>query len=373
MERSHSEAKPRSRAYSRRWLLNSTAAAAITAFFASRSQSVAAEIPVKKATERAQFAEPQSIGRRSKEEVFFVTDRNETGSINVEQQFGTERGPLAVGVATVAITRGLSRPIMPPKVKSTRSISRSALFPIFRSKPERPRDALLYVPGFNNSFAHAVATAAQLKADIETPAGVFAFSWPSQESFWSYGRDEVEVAWASQHLTALMLDLLRSADVAQLQIICHSLGTRAVVSSLKAIHTSPHSAHLKDIKDIVLVAADIDQDTMDADFLPVLKAHGMTATLYASQKDWAMSVADFWRGGRNRVGSLDGRVYLREGVDTIDVTAVDSSPWGHSAVFESRRIASDLHYALNHRLRADQRHGLRPVHLAQGVIWQMLP
>jgi len=50
-------------------------------------------------------------------------------------------------------------------------------------------------------------------------------------------QDTAEVEWSASYLHDLILDLLTAPEVAHVQIIVHSIGTRAVVKALR-LYTS---------------------------------------------------------------------------------------------------------------------------------------
>jgi hypothetical protein len=55
-----------------------------------------------------------------------------------------------------------------------------------------------------------------------------------------------------------------------------------------------------------------------------------------------MRISEFWNG-RPRVGGAWSTIYLNPHVDTIDVSEIDETTLGHSTIFQSIRLANDMH------------------------------
>jgi len=125
------------------------------------------------------------------------------------------------------------------------------------------------------------------------------------------------------------------------------------------------------IRDVVFAAPDIDCGIMDLNYLPIVRSTTINTTIYVSNPDWALRIADFL-SFRPRVGSLQHSIYIREGIVTIDISNVDNTASGHSALFQAPAVTSDLHYLLNLRIPLDSRHGLEKRQILLGTYWQMV-
>jgi esterase/lipase superfamily enzyme len=213
--------------------------------------------------------------------------------------------------------------------------------------------------------------AAQLMADIGNKGIMIPFAWTSKNSFFGYPADRQEIEVSLPHIRAVLVSLLQSQDIKGVQIIAHSLGVWSVVKVLKSIcDNSEYRPLLTRIKEVILSVPDVDQDMMDTDFMPVLHAAKLSTTMYVSDRDVAMSISEFVNGSP-RVGSIRKNIYLRPGIVTIDVSAVDQSAWGHAALFETPQVATDLFYMLRQGIPVHLRHGLSRVRTASGVYWRM--
>ena len=69
-------------------------------------------------------------------------------------------------------------------------------------------------------------------------------------------------------------------------------------------------------------------------------------TLYASTHDEALLASQFIHRGPRAGDAGDGLIVV-SGVDTIDVTPIDTSLWGHSYYGSSDPVLHDLHLLLS--------------------------
>src|SRR5262249_42734305 len=105
----------------------------------------------------------------------------------------------------------------------------------YRAVANRPGDVLLFVHGFNVSFADAMRRTAQLAYDLEWRGPALSFSWPSGDSatLTSYAGAEATVDW-SKYNFARFLDQLAAAlpEGRPVHAIAHSLGNRLLARAL---------------------------------------------------------------------------------------------------------------------------------------------
>jgi esterase/lipase superfamily enzyme len=349
----------------RRMLLTGTAGAAL-----SGGVAVAEELPA--------TAESTTVGRASfpvrqvDETIFFVTNRPATGDTDMSNQFGVGHADVSTGCLKVAVTEDRQwRSSRPSRVRSLRRMSFKEMTAVANRKLPR-RGAILFAPGYNNSFNEMAITAATLKRDIQTASSIFTVAWNSQGSLLGYSRDTNETWFTEQMIRNLLVELFHSAEFTTVQIIGHSLGARAVVGAINNISKSPNAKFLHKLSRIVLAAPDVDVAVMNADFIPVAERYGFNTALYVSNKDFMMRISEFWNG-QPRVGGAWGPIYINPRVDTIDISEVDSNFPGHSTMFESSRVANDIYYFLEKGHRPRSRFELHPLSTQSGTYWRMRP
>ena len=324
-----------------------------------------------------QAHEPVTVGEapgkpvdRVKQTVFFCTNRMPTGAVDRRRQFGTERAGVTYGCAKVLVAADRRwRAVVSSEPETVKILSRAETMSAIKRRGAGRR-AIVALHGYNNSFDEWLCTGSELVQDLQTDAHVFLVSWSSQEYALGYSRDVNEIEWAYDMVVALLIDLLSNPDIASVEIIAHSVGSRAAVAALKAIFASAKRALLRRVSGVVLAAADIETQVADRDLLPIRDAYRTNTTVYASDKDLMMRISEYWNG-RPRVGSISQSIYVRPGITTIDVSAVDQTLIGHSTLFLSDRLANDLHYLVEARLSVERRFHVRPVTIAAGTYWVM--
>lgn len=242
-----------------------------------------------------------------------------------------------------------------------------------RTSRGRRAQVLLYVHGYNNTFDFAIRNTAQLAADLdlvgcsgEDRGVAIAYSWPAQNTLLSYLADEENAEWTQQRLAPFVQALGRICreEGAELTLIAHSMGARALVRSLadlaNACQQQGRTAPLAD--HVVLLAPDIGKGLFDQyveRFLPLI--HHLT--IYVSSEDRALGLSSLLHGGHGRLGLIESTVlaaleitglhredhrelgYVAEQqgrgkVDMIDVSGSVAGQFGHS--YEDPAFIADL-------------------------------
>jgi esterase/lipase superfamily enzyme len=177
------------------------------------------------------------------------------------------------------------------------------------------RQVLVYVHGFNNGFDETIRKTAQLSTDLglvdangKARGVALAYSWPTMGGIFSYVADEENAEWTQQRLVPFLRAVSRicRSENADLCIIAHSMGARAVVRSLAELSQQPNqSGSLAD--HVILLAPDIGKGLFEQyveRFLPRI-GH---MTIYVSSRDRALALSTFLHGGRHRLGLFGSTV-----------------------------------------------------------------
>ncbi|TIM94477.1 MAG: alpha/beta hydrolase, partial [Mesorhizobium sp.] len=185
------------------------------------------------------------------------------------------------------------------------------------SKGASPPTILIH--GYNNNFETAVLWAAQIGFDLGLERGVSLFSWPSKGTLKGYAADEATVEASKYVLVEYLLSYLRNARGVGVNVIAHSMGCRCLVGALEIIgYQQPDK--LNGINQIILAAADVDQDVMKNVGPYVILNSGRT-TSYVCGGDVALS-ASGWLHDYARVGLLPP-IFLFDKIDTVEVERTD--------------------------------------------------
>jgi esterase/lipase superfamily enzyme len=234
------------------------------------------------------------------------------------------------------------------------------------------REVLLFVHGFNETFATAAYTAADLCHFLGREPVCAFFTWPASSSgnfLTSYTTTTESAEFAVEHLKKTIRMLGTTPGVERVQILAHSRGTaltlRALAAlALEAIVAGKDPTKLYKIDNLVLFSPDIDVDVAgqqitglvsDPD-LPTPRANVRLIlngrfTIYASPEDRALAVSQFLFRSRERVGQLrpeDVPDQIQRYFETIGHTDLISYEgkrtdfFGHSYFTSNPEVSSDL-------------------------------
>lgn len=318
-------------------------------------------------------------------QVFFATDRQQTGDRHPARQFGAGRGDLSYGSCEISIPRdhrlgALESPSLlrlqfrpdPDRHVALLRIElagRDQYFPALAEAIGRSaqKSALLFVHGYRVSFEDAARRTGQIASDLGFGGVPLFYSWPSQGRLSGYMADETNNEWSLPHLTAFLTEFLEQTPAEHVYLLGHSMGNRALTRAVAAvIATRPELAPR--IREIILTAPDIDADVFRRDIVPALAAAGNPVTLYASSRDEALQMSQRMHGHPRAGDSGDGLV-VAAGMETIDASNADTSFIGHSYYAEGRSALADMYYLINRQLRAAQRFGLHGIDSPAGRYW----
>jgi len=201
------------------------------------------------------------------------------------------------------------------------------------------KSVLLFVHGYNTSFADVALRTAQLAHDLSFRGLPMFFSWPSAGSIRGYFRDE-EMAQLSEPAFNQVLEDIAALGATDVYLIAHSLGNRLVTNVLKQRTKRPSPK----IGELLLAAPDINEEIFREQIVPALATMQNTRrTIYASSNDVALKAAKIAHDFR-RVGDANGGVLTFAGYDTVDMSqaAPIVRAYGHSYVMDSPRVLNDI-------------------------------
>jgi len=299
--------------------------------------------------------------------------------------YGSERGELEMGMCQVSI----------PKRHEVGEVERPSIFrlelqedptkhvvllnvqpePVDRfmeslkarvaSSPEK--EAFVFVHGYNVTFEAAAQRTAQMAFDLKFPGAPIFFSWPSQGRLLDYTVDETNVVWTVPHLKEFLVNIAQHSGARSVHLIAHSMGNRALTSALQALsYEMKGSPPL--FREVILTAPDIDADVFRRDIAPAIVQTAHRVTLYASSNDEALVMSKKVHG-YPRAGDSGSGLVILPGIDTIDVSSVDTSLLGHSYYGSNGTVLADLLDLLHDTKPPLQRRWLRPMQLGSLLYW----
>lgn len=310
--------------------------------------------------------------------VFYATDRNDAKSKDPNTLFGTERSPrgeLHWGTCVVSIPKthklaglegpgGLTKeenPLQHIVLLRVSKLSKDLFISNLHASVDQAssKELLVFVHGFNVEFKDAARRTAQLAVDLEFKGVPVFYSWPSQGDLTraKYEIDRQNAIVTIPRLEKFLTDLADRSGATAIHLIAHSMGADALTKALGRIALRRPNK-LPIFTDVVLAAPDIDRD----DFLQLadeFKTAGQRVTLYSSSGDRALQLAHKINGF-NRAGDSGAGIVVVPGIETIDVSAVDTSLIGHFYYGSNAPILVDMASLINegktasHRFRLDQ-------------------
>ncbi len=230
------------------------------------------------------------------------------------------------------------------------------------------REVFVFIHGFNVSFEDAARRTAQIHYDLKFAGAPIFFSWPANNKFiLTYPADETNVAWSVPHLKQFLLTIVKESQARSINLIAHSMGNRALTAALREIELEMRDdARL--FNQVILAAPDIDAEEFRQNIAPAMLKTAKQLTLYASARDDALLASQLVHRGP-RAGDAGNGLVVVPGIDTIDVTAIDSSPWGHSYYGSSDPVLNDLRALFTAAVPAKERNWLAPAQRGDLTYW----
>lgn len=288
--------------------------------------------------------------------VFYATDRGRAAGATLD--YGSVRnlsGTLALGRYEVSVPRdhkmgAVERPTIwtlyreDPSahfvIVSRRQQSSDDFYADIRNIVDRSsrKDAFVFIHGFNVAFEDAVFRTAQIAYDLGFDGAPILYSWPSNtgETPIGYTAAQNNNDWTVPHLDAFLRDVTARTRARRVHLVAHSMGNRALVNALNRMPPST----TKRFSQIMLTAPDIDAQTF-VQLAAAVAANAERTTLYASSSDKALLVSK-QLNAYPRAGDTGAGVVVVPGIDTVDVSAVDSGFIGHFYYGDNRSVISDI-------------------------------
>jgi esterase/lipase superfamily enzyme len=323
--------------------------------------------------------------------IFYATDRLDTGKADPNERFGGERDEerVSFGAALVTVPKShemgeLETPSiwrLEFREDSEKHLRLQVLRPLGleawrgelrerAAKFERP-GVLLFIHGYNVTFADAAKRTAQLACDLAFPGPAVFFSWPSRAQTLAYPADRQTAEWAAPHLKLVLAELSALGPGVPVYVVAHSMGNQVFTYAFKDLLAEAPGRH-RQFSQIVLAAPDVDAAIFKRDIAPRILGLEPRVTLYASSNDSALVQSRKFQHS-TRLGEGGKRMTVLAGMDSIDASSVKTDFLGHSYYGDSSTLLSDLFYLIRKRLPPSERFGLAPVSSPSGTYWRFAP
>jgi esterase/lipase superfamily enzyme len=192
------------------------------------------------------------------------------------------------------------------------------------------------------------------------PGRVYMYSWPSTRSTFGYIGDLDNAEQAEPFLQSFLRLLMRDADIDEIDVLVHSMGSQPVLRALSALRAvfetqRQGTSRPKDIRigQIILAAPDVAMPVFDQK-IQRIAPFADRVTVYASAEDAALSVSRWLRGGPARTGTLNdnGEPVLIEIKNVHVIDATRAAAWwrldqklfgfGHDYFTQSPSVLADI-------------------------------
>lgn len=204
------------------------------------------------------------------------------------------------------------------------------------------RTAIVYVHGFNNSFAEALYMNTQLLHDYGRKDIPVLFSWPSAGENLAYLHDRDSVMLSRSALESL-LDQLEASDLEGFFIVGHSIGSQLIVEALRQHAIRNDGDQWSKLSGVMLVAPDIDVDLFEQQMVDM---GGVPEPFFvvASENDRLLALSGIISGSAARLGAVDDPVRYGVGNATLMSATFASDIWSvnHTTAFTSPEMIAFL-------------------------------
>jgi len=304
-------------------------------------------------------------------DILFGTDRGLNKKAILEERYTGERSNLKWGVAQVSIPHShvfgeVERPFFDDNEQIGEDIVVTQLYDIsnarfkllLKRKLENvsENDILVFIHGYNVTFASAIRQTAQLSYDLRFKGVPITYSWTSQGELSKYPKDEASVMYTIPKLVTFLQEVIKNKGNAKIHILAHSMGTRALANALRDIsfiYKTPQ------FKNVILAAPDIDSEVFKSNLYPYIIKTTEKITIYTSSEDKALDASHTLHDA-NRLGEGGANISVFKDVVTIDASGVDTSfiGLGHSYFSQKELLVNDLRTLVKKSLPPQKRKNL---------------
>lgn len=197
------------------------------------------------------------------------------------------------------------------------------------------RRVVIFVHGYNNTFAEALYMNTQIIHDYKSTDIPLLFSWPSGGENLGYMHDRDEVM-SSRSAFEAVLDQVNAADVESFVIVGHSIGSQLVMETLRQHAIRGGGKAWAKLAGVLLVSPDIDVDV----FEQLRKDMGglpQPFMVIGSKNDRLLAISGVINGGSDRLGTVEDTAALSNDEATVISASFATSFWSanHTTAFAS--------------------------------------
>ena len=182
-------------------------------------------------------------------------------------------------------------------------------------------EAVVFVHGFNNTFAEGLYRLAQMGEDFDLPETLVHYAWPSRGHVLGYAYDRDSALFARDGLRELM-DQVQQAGAKRILLVGHSMGGALTMEMLRDAALSGEREMFSRLSGVMLISPDIDVDLFREEARSIGKLP-QPFIIFTSQKDKALRLSSRVAGENDRLGSLQDINRLAD----LKVTVIDTGAY----------------------------------------------
>lgn len=204
---------------------------------------------------------------------------------------------------------------------------RSDLARAIRQRPATAREVIVFVHGFNNTFAEGMYRIAQLSNDLKVENVVVHYSWPSRANPLGYAYDRDSALFARDGFERLLKEV-SAAGASRIVIVAHSMGSAVTMETLRQMAIAHDRSVLPRLGGVVLISPDLDVDVFRSQARRI-GTLPQPFLIFTSKKDRALALAARLSGETKRLGNVTDVKELADLKVTLIEVSAFSTGAGH--------------------------------------------
>lgn len=201
-------------------------------------------------------------------------------------------------------------------------------------------EAVVFVHGYNNTFAEGLYRFAQVGHDLKVPGVLVHYSWPSRANVMGYAYDRDSALFARDGFEHLLREV-RAAGARRIVIIAHSMGGALSMETLRQMAISGDAETLSRLGGMVLISPDLDVDVFRAQARRIGRLPD-PFIIFTSRRDRALQLAARLTGDSARLGNLQDVTPISDLKVTMVEVGAFATGEGHFDVAKSPALIALL-------------------------------
>lgn len=235
------------------------------------------------------------------------------------------------------------------------------------------RHALVFIHGYNVSFADAARRCAQVGFDLKITGATAFFSWASKGSTEWYVADGSAIDASEPALTDFLTKFAKNSHADEIHILAHSMGNRGLLRVMdRIVQNAAAESHVR-FGQIFLAAPDVDAGVF-ANLAAAYPKVSRRTTLYVSAADKALQASTFLNG-YPRAGLAPPFTIINK-IDTVFVPFVNMMSeieLDHSYFGDAASVLNDMYDLVQHDTAPSLRQRISEREDGSRVYWELRP